>query len=519
MSPAARTSRIQKALKAAADTSAYLADDKKAEIRVCAGTACHASGRVALRKAIDKALAERGLSDKVAVVETGCHGFCEEGPIAVVRPQGLFYPRLKPKDVEQIIETSVVGDGIVERLLYKDPASGEPIAHEADIAFYKLQDRIVLALNGKIDPYSIDDYFAHGGYSALAKVLEEGDPMGVIDEVEASGLRGRGGAGFPTGRKWRFCRGNPGDVHYIICNADEGDPGAFMDRSVLEGNPHSVIEGMTIAAYAIGAGQRPRGGLRLRAPRVPVRGGAPARSTGAGARARPAGRGHPRQRLQLRHPHQPGRRRVRLRRVDGAHGLHRGAPRHAARQAHPHGRPGSLEPADQPEQRRELRQRPVDHQSRRRGVRRQGDGDEQGHQDLQPHRQGRERRPHRGAHGRHAPPRDLRHRRRHAARPRVQGRAARRAVRRLPARLPARRPDRLREPHGRRLHDGLRRHGRGRRQHVHGRLRQVLPQVHRRGELRQVRARAASAASACSRSSSASATARARSTTSSASRR
>jgi len=258
MTPLAKPStRIGKALKAAADKSAYLADDTKAEIRVCAGTACHASGRLALRKALDKTLAERGLTDKVTVVETGCHGFCEEGPIVVVRPQGLFYPRLKPKDIADIIETSVVGDGIVERLLYKDPASGEPLAHEKDIPFYALQDRIVLALNGKIDPYSVDDYLNHGGYTALAKVLEEGDPMGVIDEVEASGLRGRGGAGFPTGRKWRFCRGNPGDVHYIICNADEGDPGAFMDRSVLEGNPHSVIEGMTIAAYAIGAGSGP----------------------------------------------------------------------------------------------------------------------------------------------------------------------------------------------------------------------------------------------------------------------
>ncbi len=257
MSPAKRTTRIGKALKAAADKSAYLADDRKAEIRICAGTACHASGRVALRKALDKALAERDLSDKVAVVETGCHGFCEEGPILVVRPQGLFYPRLKPKDIADIVETSVVGDGIVDRLLYEDPATGEPLAHERDIPFYALQERIVLALNGKIDPYSIDDYLAHGGYTALATVLEDADPMGVIDEVEASGLRGRGGAGFPTGRKWRFCRGNPGDVHYVICNADEGDPGAFMDRSVLEGNPHSVIEGMTIAAYAIGADSGP----------------------------------------------------------------------------------------------------------------------------------------------------------------------------------------------------------------------------------------------------------------------
>jgi NADH:ubiquinone oxidoreductase subunit F (NADH-binding)/(2Fe-2S) ferredoxin len=257
MSPVAKLTKIDKALKAKADQSAYLAGDEKTEIRICAGTACHASGRVALRKAVEKTLAERGLTDKVAVVETGCHGFCEEGPIVVVRPQGLFYPRLKPKDIEEIVATSVVGDGIVERLLYKDPQTGEALAHEKDIAFYALQERIVLALNGKIDPYSLDDYLNHGGYIALAKVLNAADPEAVIDEVEQSGLRGRGGAGFPTGKKWRFCRANPGEKHYVICNADEGDPGAFMDRSVLEGNPHSVIEGMIIAAYAIGAGNGP----------------------------------------------------------------------------------------------------------------------------------------------------------------------------------------------------------------------------------------------------------------------
>jgi len=257
MTPAVKLTKIDKALQAKADPSAYLADDEKAEIRICAGTACHASGRVALRKAVEKTLAERGLEGKVAVVETGCHGFCEEGPIVVVRPQGLFYPRLKPRDIEEIIATSVVGDGIVERLLYKDPQTGEALAHEKDIAFYALQERIVLALNGKIDPFSLDDYLSHGGYTALATVLNAADPQAVIDEVEKSGLRGRGGAGFPTGKKWRFCRANPGERHYVICNADEGDPGAFMDRSVLEGNPHSVIEGMIIAAYAIGADNGP----------------------------------------------------------------------------------------------------------------------------------------------------------------------------------------------------------------------------------------------------------------------
>ncbi len=252
------TEARQAAIKAG--KGAYLADDAKREIRICAGTACHASGRVALKKAVDAALTERGLAGKVAVVETGCHGFCEQGPIMVLRPRGIFYPRVQPKDVADIIDTSVVGDGIVDRLLYKDPANGTPVSLEREIPFYALQTRIVLGLNGKVDPFSVDDYLAHGGYTALAKVLAEADPVAVIDEIEKSGLRGRGGAGFPTGKKWRTSRRNPGGVHYIICNADEGDPGAFMDRSVLEGNPHSVIEGMIIAAYAIGAKNGPVAG-------------------------------------------------------------------------------------------------------------------------------------------------------------------------------------------------------------------------------------------------------------------
>jgi NADH:ubiquinone oxidoreductase subunit F (NADH-binding)/(2Fe-2S) ferredoxin len=257
-----RSGSIADALQAAiaAGSGAYLADDTRTEIRICAGTACHASGRVALRKAVQAGLEERGLTGKVAVVETGCHGFCEQGPIMVLRPRGVFYPHVQAKDVPEIIDTSVVGDGVVEHLLYKHPQTGEPLALERDIPFYALQRRVVLSLNGKVDPFSIDDYLTHGGYTALAKVLAAADPVAVIDEVERSGLRGRGGAGFPTGRKWRTARHNPGDVHYVICNADEGDPGAFMDRSVLEGNPHSVIEGMIIAAYAIGADNGPVAG-------------------------------------------------------------------------------------------------------------------------------------------------------------------------------------------------------------------------------------------------------------------
>ena len=249
--------RIDAALTAATDRNAYLADDSKTEIRICAGTACHASGRETLRAAVDKTLAERGVTDKVRVVETGCDGFCQQGPIIVLRPKGIFYPRLKPKDIDEIVETSIVGDGVVERLLYRHPGTGEQIALEAEIPFYSLQKRIVLSLNGRIDPFSLDDYLAHHGYAALAKVLKTGDPVDVIAQIDKSGLRGRGGAGFPTGRKWRSCRTDPGEKHYVICTADEGGPGAFMDRSVLEGTPHSVIEGMAIAAYAIGAANGP----------------------------------------------------------------------------------------------------------------------------------------------------------------------------------------------------------------------------------------------------------------------
>ncbi|MFA4964918.1 MAG: NAD(P)H-dependent oxidoreductase subunit E [Thermoleophilia bacterium] len=252
-----RATRIQDALARAFDPNATTGSEDTLKIRVCAGTTCDASGRAALTQAIADELENRGLSDKVRVVETGCHGLCHEGPIVVVHPRGVFYPRLKPKDIAEIIETSVVNDDVVERLLYKDPVSETRVPLEKDVPFYAQQRRIVRAINGFIDPLSLDDYLARGGYQALGKVLGEEDPEGVIAQVEQSGLRGRGGGGFPTGKKWRFCRGNPGEMHYIICNADEGDPGAFMDRAVLEDNPHSVIEGMLIAAFAIGAGVGP----------------------------------------------------------------------------------------------------------------------------------------------------------------------------------------------------------------------------------------------------------------------
>ncbi len=247
-----REKQIGAALERAFHPDEVVIRDDRREVRLCAGTACHASGRVAVRETFKEELAAHGLGD-VAVVETGCHGFCDQGPIVVLQPQGIFYPRVKANQVAKIVEASIAGDGVVDRLLYKDPTTDEPIPFEKDIPFYSRQKRLVLAMNGKVNPYSIDDYLARGGYRALAKVLADDEPDDVIELVEDSGLRGRGGAGFSTGTKWRLARQAPGALKYVICNADEGDPGAFMDRSVLEGNPHSVVEGMLIAAFAIGA--------------------------------------------------------------------------------------------------------------------------------------------------------------------------------------------------------------------------------------------------------------------------
>ena len=248
-----RAAAIQAALAQALHPDSVVAHEGALEIRICAGTACHASGRLGVRDAVVEELADRGLTGKVAFVETGCHGFCEQGPILVIQPKGIFYAHVRPQDVAAIIEQSIEGDGFVEKRLYRDPHTGEPVPYERDIPFYKGQQRLVLALNGKIDPYSIDDYLSHGGYTALADVLAGDDPDAVIELITESKLRGRGGAGFSTGTKWRFARQAKGETKYVICNADEGDPGAFMDRSVLEGNPHAVLEGMLIAAFAIGA--------------------------------------------------------------------------------------------------------------------------------------------------------------------------------------------------------------------------------------------------------------------------
>ncbi len=223
-------------------------------VRVCIGTGCAAKGSRKLYELFVEA-AKEGQADVQAVTCVGCHGFCERGPIVVVQPGDIFYQSVEEPDVPEIFRETVVGGRIVERLLYEDPATGVKGTTADEIPFYKEQQRIVLAQNGVIDPGSIDDYIAAGGYAALAKVVSTMTPDEVLEEVACSGLRGRGGGGFPTGRKWRSCREASGEPKYVICNGDEGDPGAFMDRSIMEGNPHSVVEGMAIGAYAIGSSQ------------------------------------------------------------------------------------------------------------------------------------------------------------------------------------------------------------------------------------------------------------------------
>ncbi|MBW2264488.1 MAG: SLBB domain-containing protein [Deltaproteobacteria bacterium] len=200
-------------------------------------------------------LADAGLADSVIVRATGSHGFCEQAPLVLVEPGGILYCHVTADDVEEIVDSTLVKGETVERLLYADPVSGTAIAKEADVPFYRAQDRVLLEQNKHVDPESIEDYIAIGGYSALVKALSSMEPEYVIEEVKASGLRGRGGGGFPTGRKWEQCRAAAGDEKYVICNADEGDPGAYMDRSILEGNPHAVLEGMVIGAHAIGSKQ------------------------------------------------------------------------------------------------------------------------------------------------------------------------------------------------------------------------------------------------------------------------
>ena len=228
-------------------------DPDKPCITLCSGSACHATGSRAVAARIEEEIENQGVGDAVDFRKTGCHGFCERGPIIVIHPEKICYFQITPDDVPEIISQTIKVKKVIERLLYTDPDTDEKIVHEPDIPFYKHQQRLVFGSNGSIDPKSIDDYLAIGGYSALAKALSGMSAEQVLAEVKAANLRGRGGGGFPAGKKWEGSRNAPEKTKYVIVNADEGDPGAYMDRSLLEGNPHAVLEGLTIGAYAIGA--------------------------------------------------------------------------------------------------------------------------------------------------------------------------------------------------------------------------------------------------------------------------
>jgi NADH:ubiquinone oxidoreductase subunit F (NADH-binding)/(2Fe-2S) ferredoxin len=422
-----RGTAVRDALARAMDPDGVVAHEGAVEVRICAGTACHASGRPAVTAAFKEEFASRGLADRVAVVETGCHGFCEQGPIVVLQPKGIFYAHVRADDVAGIISASIEGDGFYEKRLYKHPQTGEPLPYEKDIPFYRGQRRLVLTLNGKIDPRSIDDYLSHEGYVGLATVLAADEPDKVIDTIAESGLRSRGGAGSPTGAEWKLAREARGSEKYVICNADEGDPGAFNVRSVLEGNPHVVLEGMAIAAFAIGAregyvsvrAEYPYSVDRLRRAieqarergifgdhvlgtdfsfDVHINKGAGAFVCGeetALMASIEGKRGAPRTRPPL----------------PAVEGLWGKPTSHSTTSRRSPTCPGSSRTAP----------RPSSHGQ-----------DVARHQGLLPDRQGHERRPRGGPHGRHASPRDLQRRRRHAAGPPFQGGPARRPFRRLP---------------------------------------------------------------------------------------
>jgi NADH:ubiquinone oxidoreductase subunit F (NADH-binding)/(2Fe-2S) ferredoxin len=230
-------------------------EEEKTCITVCGGTGCHAYGCLKVADAFKEEILERGLQDEVTLRLTGCHGFCERGPIVVIQPDGIFYQRIQLDDIPEVMSETVLQKKIIPRLLYVDPRTKKEIVLEREVPFYKKQKRIIFENNGFLDPTDLENYIALDGYKALSKALFEMTSEEVIEEIKASGLRGRGGGGFPTGKKWEICRQVRSDTKYLICNADEGDPGAYMDRSLLEGNPHSVIEGMVIGAYAIGAAE------------------------------------------------------------------------------------------------------------------------------------------------------------------------------------------------------------------------------------------------------------------------
>ena len=227
----------------------------RSHVLVCGGTGCTSSGSAQIIQTLEQEIAKNGLVDEVKVVKTGCFGLCALGPIMIVYPEGCFYSAVKPEDIPEIVSEHLLKGRIVKRLLYSETVEDSNVKSLNETEFYKKQHRVALKNCGVINPENIEEYIGVDGYAALGKVLTEMTPEEVIKVIKDSGLRGRGGGGFPTGVKWSFAAANQADQKYVCCNADEGDPGAFMDRSILEGDPHVVVEAMAIAGYAIGANQ------------------------------------------------------------------------------------------------------------------------------------------------------------------------------------------------------------------------------------------------------------------------
>ena len=396
-------------------------------LMICGATGCLSSGSAKVQQALEDELAKRGLKEKFRLVMSGCPGFCEVGPIIVIYPDEVFYCRLKPGDIPELVEKHLLGGEVIERLLYKGPDVDAPARFYDTIPFYQKQKFNVLHNSGIIDPENIDEYIMRGGYRAFSRALKM-EPMEVINEVKKSGLRGRGGAGFPTGLKWEFTYRAAGDKKYVVCNADEGDPGAFMDRSILEGDPHAVLEGMLIAARAIGSDE---GYIYCRAE-YPL---AIKRLKTAIAQAEEYGLvGENILGYGVNFKFNIKRRGggLRLRRRDGAACFHR---RQAGNAPAAPAVPGKLRAVGQAhlhQQRGNLRQYSP-HCPRRRSGRICQDRHrgEQGDQGLRPGGQDPQYRPLRGAHGDHAARDYLRYRRRDQGRPRIQGGSGRRPLRRL----------------------------------------------------------------------------------------
>ena len=301
-------------------------DGIRKTVLICGGTGCTSSSSMKVRDALIAELEANNIADEIKVVTTGCFGLCALGPIMIVYPEGTFYSMVTPNEIPEIVSEHLVKGNVVKKYLYKETVKGDEILALDQTPFYGKQKRVALRNCGVIDPECIKEYIGCDGYSALAKVLTEMTPDDVIKTVSDSGLRGRGGGGFPTGTKWKFACANRGEVKkYVVCNADEGDPGAFMDRSVLEGDPHAVLEAMAIAGYAIGADE---GYIYVRAE-YPIAVPSPGCHK-AGKRAGRSRREHIRHRLQFRY-HSPSRcRRIRLRRGNGTAHIDRGQPRRAA---------------------------------------------------------------------------------------------------------------------------------------------------------------------------------------------